>query len=109
MNEPHRPLQAVSFSQAIDNSPSLAKLAMMARQSADMLKSVERLLPPALRPSVQAGPIEGDNWCLLVTGNSAAAKVRQLVPTLQAQLKADGLAIQTIRLKVLLSKSTLAG
>ena len=44
MNETHRPQQAVSFSQAIDNSPSLAKLAMMARQSGDMLKSVERLL-----------------------------------------------------------------
>jgi hypothetical protein len=44
-----------------------------------------------------------------VTGNAAAAKVRQLMPTLQAQLKADGLTIQTIRLKVLLSKSALAG
>ena len=109
MNEPHRPHQAVSFSQAIDNSPTLAKLAMMARQSGDMLKSVERLLPPSLRASVQAGPIEGDNWCLLVTGSAAAAKVRQLVPALQAQLKADGLAIQTIRRTVLLSKSTLAG
>ena len=107
MNEPHKPHQAVSFSQAIDNSPSLAKLTMMARVSGDMLKSVERLLPAALRPSVQAGPIEGDNWCLLVTGNAAAAKVRQLVPALQAQLKADGLPIQTIQLKVLLHKSAL--
>ena len=105
MNEPHRPLQAVSFSQAIDNSPTLAKLALMARQSTDMLKRVERLLPPALRASVQAGPIDGDNWCLLVTGNAASAKVRQLVPALQAQLKADGLPIQTISLKVLLNKS----
>lgn len=108
MNEPHKPHQAISFSQAIDNSPSLAKLAMMARQSADMLKSVERLLPSALRASVQAGPIEGDNWCLLVTGNAAAAKVRQLLPTLQAQLKVDGLPIQTIHLKVLLNKSALS-
>jgi len=108
MNEPHKPHQAVSFSQAIDNSPSLAKLTMMARVSGDMLKSVERLLPAALRPSVQAGPIEGDKWYLLVTGNAAAAKVRQLVPTLQAQLKAEGLPIQTIRLKVLLNKSALS-
>ena len=58
MNEPHRPLQAVSFSQAIDNSPSLAKLALMARQSADMLKRVVRLLPPALRASVRPAPLK---------------------------------------------------
>jgi len=42
-----------------------------------------------------------------VMGSAAAAKVRQLVPALQAQLKADGLPIQTIQLKVLLHKSAL--
>jgi hypothetical protein len=101
MNASHRPNQAFSFSQAIDNSPSLAKLAGMARASAEMLKSVEVLLPLALRSSVQAGPIDGDSWCLLVTGNAAAAKVRQLVPTLLARLQANGHVVRTIRLKVL--------
>ena len=102
MHTPHRPHQAVSFSQAIDNSPSLAKLAEMARASSDMLKGVEKLLPAALRASVKAGPIEGESWCLLVTGNAAAAKVRQLLPTLQARLQADGHGVRSIRLKVLL-------
>jgi hypothetical protein len=106
MHTPHRPHQAVSFSQAIDNSPSLAKLAEMARASSDMLKRVELLLPAALRASVKAGPIEGENWCLLVTGNAAAAKVRQMLPALQAQLQAEDHGIQNIRLKVLLAQKT---
>ena len=105
MHTPHRPYQAVSFSQAIDNSPTLAKLADMARASSDMLKSVEILLPAALRASVKAGPIDGKTWCLLVTGNAAAAKVRQLLPALISQLKASGKNITEIRLKVLLDRT----
>ena len=104
MHSPHRPQQAVSFSQAIDNSPSLAKLADIARASSALLKEVEQLLPAPLRASVKAGPIDGDCWCLLVTGNAAAAKVRQLLPALQVQLRAEGRGIQTIRLKVLLAQ-----
>jgi hypothetical protein len=64
------------------------------------------LLPAALRTSVKAGPIEGESWCLLVTGNAAAAKVRQMLPALQAQLQAEGHGIQNIRLKVLLAQKT---
>jgi hypothetical protein len=104
MHTPHRPHQAVSFSQAIDNSPSLAKLAEMARASSDMLKGIEKLLPAALRASVKAGPIEGESWCLLVTGNAAAAKVRQLLPALIGQVQASGKNITEIRLKVLLAQ-----
>jgi hypothetical protein len=76
----------------------------MARASSEMLKRVELLLPAALRASVKAGPIEGESWCLLVTGNAAAAKVRQMLPSLQSQLQAEGHGIQTIRLKVLLAQ-----
>ena len=104
MHTPHRPHQAVSFSQAIDNSPSLAKLAEMARASSDMLKSVELLLPATLRASVKAGPIDGESWCLLVTGNAAAAKVRQLLQALIGQVQASGKNIIEIRLKVLLAQ-----
>ena len=104
MNSPHRPHQAVSCSQAIDNSPSLARLAGMVRESNDLLQSVTLLLPATMRSAVKAGPIDGDTWCLLVVGNAAAAKVRQLLPTLQARLKADGHSINAIRLKVMLAQ-----
>lgn len=102
MYSPHRQPKSVSFSQAIENSPSLARLAEMVRESSDLLKSVELLLPAAMRASVKAGPIDGETWCLLITGNAAAAKLRQLLPTLQARLQANGHNITTIRLKLLI-------
>lgn len=103
MNLPQGPRPAVSFSQAIDNSPPLARLAGMVRESGELLKSIESLLPPAIRPAVNAGPIDGEVWCLLVAGNAAAAKLRQLLPVLQARLQGQGHKITTIRLKVLLA------
>lgn len=97
-----RQTKPVSFSQAIDASPSLARLNNMVRESSDLLKMVERLLPQALRIYVKAGPIENEAWCLLVSGNAAAAKVRQLVPALLAHLQSIGSKVTAIRIKVLI-------
>jgi hypothetical protein len=105
MNASRRPSQAVTFSQAIDNSPSLSRLADMVRESSDLLKIIEHLLPPTIRAAVKAGPIDGQIWCLLVSGNAATAKVRQLVPSFQALLQANGHNITSIRLKVMISQT----
>jgi len=105
MYAPHRQPRAVTFNQAIENSPSLARLAGMVRESNDLLKSVELLLPATMRASVKAGPIDGETWCLLVSSNAAAAKLRQLLPALQARLLANGRKITTVRLKLLISQS----
>jgi len=74
----------------------------MVRESSDLLKSVELLLPAPMRASVKAGPIDGDTWCLLISSNAVAAKLRQLLPTLQARLQANGHNITSIRLKLLI-------
>ncbi len=97
-----RQSKPVSFAQAIDASPPLARLSSMVRESSEMLKSVELLLPSALRVFVKAGPLENEAWCLLVSGNAAAAKVRQIVPALQARLQASGSKVTSIRIKVLI-------
>lgn len=102
MHSLHRPSRSVTFNQAIENSPSLARLAGMVRESSELLKSVELLLPAAMRASVKAGPIDGETWCLLISSNAAAAKLRQLLPTLQARLQANGHNITSIRLKLLI-------
>lgn len=91
----------VSLQQAADESPTLAGLAALARESGERLKAVESLIPMTLRAAVQAGPIEGTSWCLLVRGNAAAAKLRQALPALQATLRSKGWNVQSIRLKVL--------
>lgn len=92
--------QSVSLLQASQESPTLARLTELAHESRDRLKALDALIPPALRPALKAGPIDGPAWCLLVEGNAAAAKVRQLLPALQAHLRSRGWNVTSIRLKV---------
>ncbi len=97
---PARRLHPVTLQQAAEASPTLAALASLARESSERLQAVQSLIPPALRPAVKAGPIEGTHWCLLVQGNAAAAKLRQLLPMLANRLREQGWAVEAIRLKV---------
>jgi hypothetical protein len=97
MNRRHH---AISLAEASADSPTLARLTELTRDSSDRLKAIEMLIPAALRPTIQAGPIEGDTWCLLVKSNAAAAKIRQLLPALQAHLRSRGWEVNVIRLKV---------
>lgn len=97
MNRRH---YAVSLLQATEESPTLATLTALTRDSSARLRAVEPLIPPALRQAVQAGPIDGTTWCLLVKGNAAAAKLRQLLPALEAHLRRKGWEVNVIRLKI---------
>ncbi|MGZ5179660.1 MAG: hypothetical protein ACXWC2_04230 [Ramlibacter sp.] len=96
----HRQTLPVPVHQAAQDSPTLARLAQLARESGERLKAVESLIPPTLRRFVKAGPIEGSSWCLLVEGNAAAAKLRQVLPALQALLCDRGWQVTSIRIKV---------
>ena len=58
MNRRH---YAVTLQQASEESPTLARLTALTRDSSDRLKAIELLIPAALRPAVQAGPIDGDS------------------------------------------------
>lgn len=78
----------------------LAQLAALTRDSSERLRAVESLVPPALRPALQAGPIEGTTWCIVVKSNAAAAKLRQLLPAMQAHLRSKGWQVNVIRLKI---------
>ncbi|KAB2905246.1 MAG: hypothetical protein F9K35_01875 [Burkholderiaceae bacterium] len=97
MNRRHH---AITLLQATEDSPTLAKLAALTRDSSARLHAVELLIPATLRAAVQAGPIEGNTWCLLVKSNAAAAKLRQLLPALEAHLRRKGWEVTSIRLKV---------
>lgn len=101
----HKPPQvAVSVHDAAQNAPTLAHLAKLGRESSDRLKAIEPLIPEALRSAVKAGPIDEKNWCLLVSSNAAAAKIRQLLPVLEGRLLAEGWKVNSIRLKILIAK-----
>ena len=96
----HRRHYAITVEQASQETPQLAQLVALTRESSARLKAIEPLLPPALRSTLQAGPIDGDSWCILVKNNAAAAKMRQLLPALQAHLRSKGWAVNAIRLKI---------
>jgi hypothetical protein len=79
-------------------------LATQVRESSDRLKAIQSLIPEALRPAIQAGPIDGEAWCLLVTSNAAAAKLRQLSPLILSKLTSRGVKVNSIRLKILIAR-----
>ena len=82
----------------------LAKLSGLATESVARLKAIESLIPANLRASIKPGPIDGATWCLILDNNATAAKIRQLLPALQAHLRAKGWEVNSIRLKVQISK-----
>jgi hypothetical protein len=83
----------------------LARLTELTRDSVARLEAIKTLIPAQLRSSIKAGPIEGANWCLILDNNAAAAKIRQLLPALEAHLRTKGWEVTSIRLKVQLQKS----
>jgi hypothetical protein len=96
----NRRLHPVTLLQAAEESPTLAHLAQLARDSGERLKAVELLIPAPLRSAVKAGPVDGPAWCLLVDSSAAAAKLRQVLPALQNRLRDRGWEVTSIRIKV---------
>ncbi|MDB5930113.1 MAG: hypothetical protein JWR60_1820 [Polaromonas sp.] len=101
----HRRLAStVTVHQALGDSPSLARLSERVRDSNQRFHAIEALIPTGLRAAIKAGPVDGEIWCLLVSSNAAAAKIRQLIPLMQASLIRQGWQVASIRLKILIEK-----
>lgn len=92
--------QAIPLQQAAQESPSLSLLIGRVRDSSARLQAIKSLLPAPLHASIQAGPFDDGTWCLLVGSNAVAAKLRQLLPALQAHLQNKCLGVSAIRIKV---------
>ena len=92
--------RALTVERAVEQSTSLAQLSALTRESQTRLQSLQRVLPPLLWAQLSAGPIEGDTWCVLVSNNAVAAKLRQWIPAMAAHLRTQGWPVNTIRVKV---------
>lgn len=95
------PGQRTSVIDAIAQSDTLSGMLSMHQTSTAYLNALKPLLAPDLFAQVKAGPIDESSWCLLTTHNSAAAKLRQLLPDIGAHLRSKGCPVQQIRIKVM--------
>ena len=98
---PALPSHTVAIDQALAGSEPLAMLARRVRESQARLAAITPLLPPAMRGAVRAGPIDETAWCLLASSNAVAAKLRQMVPALEAHLRTQGWDGPAVRVKLL--------
>ena len=98
--DPPAPFVALSMGEAVQRSEPLARLKQRLRESAERYAVVVRELPGALAGEVRPGPVDEDGWSLLAASPAAAAKLRQLVPRLEARLGDAGLPTPKLRVKV---------
>jgi hypothetical protein len=98
---PALPSRTLAIDQALAGSEPLAQLARRMRASQDRLTAITPLLPPAMRASVRAGPIDDAGWSVLTSSNAVAAKLRQMLPALEAHLRAQGWDGPPLRVKLL--------
>ncbi len=92
--------RAVSVTQAALGSGVLGPLWRQAQSAQACLAELRSVLPASLLSQVQSGPIQEGVWTLLVGHSSAAAKIRQWVPALQAHVRTKGWPVQRIDVKV---------
>ena len=88
------------LSTALGRSEALGALLKRLRESQARYAAITPLLPASLRAAVSAGPLDDSAWVLLAANASAAAKLRQLVPELEAAVQAAGWAGPPIKIKV---------
>ena len=81
----------------------MARLTALSQDSVARLQAIQPLIPAGLQSSIKAGPIDGPVWCLIVNNNASAAKIRQLLPAMEALLRNQGWEVNSIRLKVQIS------
>lgn len=79
---------------------ALARLKDHAGRLMRLQEMLRQQLPPALALSCSVANLKGDTLVLLANGGAAAARLKQLAPTLVEQLAASGLPIRSIQVKV---------
>ena len=89
-----------SVAAALGRSEPLAALMQRMRESKARFEAVRSLLPDTLQPIVRAGPLDDTGWVLLAPHAAAAAKLRQLLPSLQESLRAAGFVERALKVKV---------
>lgn len=94
------PSPTLSLASALEHSEPLSLLLRRLHDARSRFAAIRGELPEPLRDDVRPGPVDADVWTLLAEHNAAAAKLRQLVPTLQLRLQAAGWQGTSIKVRV---------
>lgn len=86
--------------QALDRCEPLQRLRQRLAQSKARMDATRPMLPPALRASVTAGPVDAEGWTLLAANPAVAAKLRQLLPRIEEVLRQQGFESSAIKVRV---------
>lgn len=97
---PAAPSPSVPIDAALASCEALTRLGERLRLSQRCFDSIAPLLPGGLREQVRPGPFDDESWTLLVSNGAVSAKLRQMLPALQARLADDGLQ-RAIRIRIL--------
>ena len=91
--------QTLSVEQALLRSSSLNQLSQLLRDSNARYDVIHPLLPEGLASHVKPGPVDAQGWSLLAANAAVAAKLRQLQPRLETELRNRGWQVSAIRIK----------
>lgn len=91
---------AQALNEYLGSGDALGRLREHVRKLRALQAQVESLLPPALARSCPVANFKGGTLLLLAHNGSAAARIRQLLPTLQRQLAESGMLVGKIEVKV---------
>jgi hypothetical protein len=97
---------ALPLRQALDHCEPLLHLQQRLADVHARMNAIRPLIPPGLLVSVKPGPADDKGWVLLVSSPAVAAKLRQLLPRLDAALQQQGWQTSPIRIRV---QSMIAG
>lgn len=79
---------------------ALARLKDHAARLMRVQDLVQQQLPAALATACSVANLKGDTLILLANGGAAAARLKQIAPTLVEQLALSGVPVRTIQVKV---------
>jgi Dna[CI] antecedent, DciA len=104
----HKSAMALSqvLEQMADEAPNtegangLGRLIPVAAQSRQLLLVIQSLLPHALATQVLPGKLDNEGWTLVARNGAVANKLQQMRPELEAALRARGLKVSAIRIRV---------
>jgi hypothetical protein len=97
---PPAPNPSVPIDAALASCDALTRLGERLRLSQRCFEAITPLLPGGLPAQVRPGPFDDEGWTLLVPNSAVSAKLRQLLPLLQARLAERGLQ-RPIRVRIL--------